>query len=367
MGGAVAELFSVPRRGTGIGAGEAPVGGWTYAHALVDWLTVRVPNAFGRFPLLCDGATVAFDAAGVMRWERFAPVFAEGSHDSKAYLRSDRRELSLSFNPSRWDRADNVFGCSWPEAVGVADRVLARFGFPSLLSSGCSGAVITRLDVTVNVFAGSWGEASAYLRFLRHQTMPRASTTCKGSSVYFKQGDGYRSLKVYDKGAELSAHGSLSVDVARWATDLGLIRVESTLGRDFLRAQNLREVSRMSHDKLVKVAKLHTEALPKECNEADVSGLSYYELGVLRMWQAGDLVREVIPRATFYKLRRKVLDKTGFDIGAEAPLKFSPRERVVLREAEPPDWYLMPDGRTYAQHRADAEGQRDFVRELKEG
>lgn len=363
MGAAVAELFG--RAEPVLPVEDLPA--WTYAHALVDWITVRVPNADGRFPHVWSGVTVRSDRDGVAIWEKYDGVWCEGSHESRAFLRCDGTSLVLSFNPSRWNRTDNVFGCSWPEAMSVANALLVSRGFPAWDSGAYFGAVLTRVDVTVNAFAGSWGEASAYLRFLRHGTLPRSRTSTRGSSVYFKQGDGYRSLKVYDKGAELSAHGSLSLDVARWATDVGLVRVESTLGRDFLRAQGLREVSRVSHDKLVKVAKLHTEALPKVCNEADVSGLTALELGALRMWQAGDLVRSCLSRAQFFRLKKSIRAKTGFDIGAEAPLKFSPRQRVVLREAEPPDWYLMPDGRTYAQHRADAEGQRDFVRELKEG
>ena len=49
-------------------------------------------------------------------------------------------------------------------------------------------------------------------------------------------------------------------------------------------------------------------------------------------------------RNTFYAHRKAILSKTGFDIGAEAPVRFEPKSVVfTTKAAVPPDWYDLPD------------------------
>ena len=323
-------------------SGSSKPEAWSFSHVLVDWLTIRQPND-GSFAPFEDGAVWFESSDGEIRRVPRAGKL-EGSFDSRASLRITADSLELSFNPSRWNRADNVFGCSFERALAVANGLLRSVDRPPLTVGGFFGFVVTRLDVTVNLATGGRGELDAYLRFLRRQTLPRMSTFYRPGSVTFSNKS--KRVVVYDKASEMRAHG-LSSDreaVADWCEQVGLARVELRLHREFLRRNGLRRAVDLSHARLVDVLRKEVVSMPTECTEEVLDKLTEGELGSLLAWQRGFDVRKLVSHATFYRRKKAIKAKTGYDIGADAPVRLEPKPvSFEVREALPPDWYELPD------------------------
>ena len=97
-------------------------------------------------------------------------------------------------------------------------------------------------------------------------------------------------------------------------------------------------------------------ALPTRTEEEDLSQLSPMQRGLLLAWKGGFDPRDGLHRNTFHKHRKVILAATGYDIGARGPVRFErPVQQVRLVPVLPPDWYVMPDGRTWAEHAGEAE------------
>lgn len=320
--------------------------GWNLDAVFVDWLTIRQPND-GRYAPINDGCVIRLDATGEVVYETAITLKVEGSFDSSVRLRVTPEFLEISGNPSRFNREHNLLGFRFEEAIEVFNRVLSSFDLPPLMESskrriarnrvawdsGISsivdevGYVVLRADVTLNVDTGSRGNLAAYLRFLRRQTLARKRTSAIEGTIYFKAKSYH--VKVYDKASELRKHGLFGSReaVADWCEEQGIARVEVQLNREYLRRNGLR--SGLTHEKLVDVFQKEVSLLPKACEEVDVSLLTNGELGILMSWRSGYCVRDLWAKSAFYRYRKSILQKVGYDIGAEPPLRFE-EKRVVF-------------------------------------
>lgn len=330
--------------------------GWNLDAVFVDWLTIRQPND-GRYAPINDGRVIRLDATGEVVYETAITLKVEGSFDSSVRLRVTPDFLEISGNPSRFDREHNLLGFRFEDAIAVFNRVLASFDLLPLVESerrrksrnrtvwdsGVSSVVddvgyaVLRVDVTLNVDTGSRGNLAAYLRFLRRQTLPRKRTEAYPGSVYFTA-QSYR-VKVYDKAAELRKRGLFGSReaVAEWCDAQGIARVEVQLNREYLRRNDLRYG--LSDAKLVDVFSKEVSALPKECNEVDLSLLTNGELGILMSWRGGFCVKDLWAKSAFYRYRKSILEKVGYDIGAEPPLRFEEKRAVFKTRARSRDEY----------------------------
>ena len=323
----------------------------------IDWVVIRQPND-GRYPLLNGGRVVKLDADGAVVFDSALSIEVEGSFETSAKLRVTDAFLELSFNPSRWERPENLFGYRLEDCVLIADRVLGRFDMPPLIRDGVSQVFsnprkrfelavsdprfyFVRVDVTMNVCCGSRAKLEAYLRHLRRQTMPRRRTVSWPGSVLFRQKSS--SLSVYDKAREIRDHG-VTPDrerVASWCEQQGVARLELRLQERALQRLGLKRGA--SHSDFVGVFAKEVSALSLDSLESDYDGLTDAELGVLLMWQQGFDVRERLTVPTFYRRRKAIKDKTGFDIGGESPVRLVPKEvKFSVKAAEMPDWYELP-------------------------
>lgn len=348
---------------------------WCLDHVLIDWLTIRQPND-GRYRSLNDGHVIRIDRCGEVVFESAVSIEVPGSFDTSARLRSTPDFVELVINPSRFDRGDNLFGVRFEDAVVACNDVLAQLGLAPLVAHGEQvlernvwsyddlrfsdivkplGFVVNRVDVTVNVETGSSGCLAAYLRFLGRQVLPRRKTRRYDGTVIFGQRSS--SVSVYDKAREMRAHGvdGIRAKVADWCEQVGLARVELRLNRDCLKRKNLRLGGDLDHQQFVDVLREELSCMPKDCNEADLDMLTDRQLGVLLMWQRGFDLRARLSQSAFYRHKKIIKSKTGFDIAGEAPLRLEPKAvEFTTKAAVPPDWYVMPDGRKFSEHKKDS-------------
>lgn len=313
---------------------------WSRSAVFVDWLKVRVPNS-GQYSGFSQACTLGIDEHGEIEWMSPASTKFEGSFSTRARVRVHPDFLEIDFNPSRFFRDDNLFGYTVEQCLEVVDELLAAVDRPPL---DRVQATFSRLDLTANVVTGSAGALEAYIRFAMRQKMPRMTTRGFDGMVVYRNKS--KSISVYEKHREMLEHGVSSEHRERLVEFLkaqGVARVELRLGNHFLRRNNLRRVALVTQERLEELFMKEVDQMPKESDEDVTDTLTESELGSLLAWQRGYDVKKLVSKNTYYKRRKAIKEKTGYDIGGESPLVFkqkSPKIRTYTLEM--PGWYELP-------------------------
>ncbi|EEQ6526370.1 Replication-associated protein G2P [Escherichia coli] len=204
------------------------------------------------------------------------PVFVhEGSFSDVVSIKIRGSELTMSGNPSRWGKLDNVFGCaSVDECFGVFNHILRSLGLPEFTKgrrrklrqcadgSYCGhvwdGAQVIETHVNRNIAVGP-GNENSVIRALSMLTFRRMNGNLRpnGQTADFMTDGGkvnYMYPSIYNKSHDLLIH-SMKKTEKKFGTDseeyrylqklyeflliYGVIRFELKLKRRFLKKQNL--------------------------------------------------------------------------------------------------------------------------------
>jgi len=308
----------------------------------IDWLTIQQDNSNGYFSPVSDGTVVKYDPQENPVWQTACGYQHKGSYESSARIKIDERSASLSFNPSRFNRPDNVSGVTWDEAINIANSIMAEFGqnpfqaAPTKSSNGLvlfPGATITRIDVCENYKTGTHCNAQTYIRALSQTRISRNTTSRKGDTVYFNKGSERKTLKAYIKGPEILSRTKHLTDyrlhLGNELTEYGIIRLEAKYSAKELRRHNLRNLASITHQKLEAHFMADKDKMKHEVHEENLDSLTQNEIGILRMWQSGDNVRDYIKSSAFYKHRKNIKLKTGYDIAADNIIGFNPKQKII--------------------------------------
>lgn len=242
----------------------------------IDWLTIHQDFSF-RLPAVGDREILvcATDTGEILHSKQ--PTFQhEGSFSTTLQIRIAGNRITVSGNPSRFDRLENLFGLtSLDDSVAVYNRVLASLGLPEFtkctqvfysqqpsgkVSRLSDGAVITEIHITSNRSVGE-GCEDAYLRALSslpyRNSVPRLHSNGKTVDWLTKSGRGGRLIypSVYNKANELEMHALKKLRVKKFADDSpevvylqnvidycrknGVVRFEQKFKSEFLRRENL--------------------------------------------------------------------------------------------------------------------------------
>ncbi len=371
----------------------------------IDWLTVHQDYPF-ELPLLGDRGCLWFDVHTHESLKISCPSHThEGSFSTSIQIRVSGNRLTVSGNPSRIDRTDNLFGFkTLEECISVYNRILLTYGLPPLTKctrtwrSTCDksgkfnvftdGAVFQEIHITSNKSVGK-GMEDDYLKALSmlsfRNSIPRLHTNGKTADWLTKTGKGGRLVypSVYNKAYELSIHALPKIlrksgqdsaeykylsDVIRYCADNGVIRFELKIKREFLARENCRfyglfdicafallnsEFSGLDAKLQVESMNLETisDRLIREgvCDNRKAANIStLYALE----WMHGkifDLSKSQV------KNHRARLRKIGIDIARPCDLtKFSivnvvSTKTIFTRNLDIPSWYRMPSANTYLQ------------------
>jgi hypothetical protein len=324
-------------------------------HCLIDWLSIKENNV--GFPILNDGRSIHLDKNGAILFESAKRFRHEGSHSSAVIVRVTEEQREISFSPSRFNRLDNVFGVTFEEALDAVNDVWRQLEQPPMaapvwrsaaLKQGYVGPVITRLDATLNVATGNPEEAERYLRALAATKLDRRKTRRDRGTLYWGKSAVKRIIKAYNKAVELRDHASKRDDpkeiepIAKWCEKVGLVRLEVRYGRDWLREKGWRDLGAVTHKAIT--AQLEKDLAPmlNDVAAEDIAKLTRMELGTLAIWLRGYDVREGISQATFYRHRRAIKRKTGYDIATDILCLEAKPQPFKLTYPGPPAWYEMP-------------------------
>lgn len=363
-----------------------------------DWLTLHQDYDF-KLPLIGDRAFVVIDTdTGEELSTKVPTIQHEGSFSTGIHIRISGNRLTVSGNPSRIDRIENLFGySSIDQCVAVYNKILKTYGLPEFtkctrlwqgvgedgkkVHTFSDGAVITEIHITTNRCVGQNMEDD-YIRAISmlpyRNSVPRLHTNGKTCDWLSKAGKGGRLIypSVYNKSYELNLHalpklkrkygaGSAEVnylyDVINYCQFKGVVRFEQKIKSEFLRRNHAcfyglfdESVFKTLHEDFLNIdTKLQVEAMNLEtitakliregvCDSTRAANVTtLYAI----QWMHGhkfDLSKKQV------QTHRARLRKIGIDIAMPCDLtKFSlvnvrHSHTIEVKPLFIPDWYKKP-------------------------
>lgn len=336
------------------------MGSLALEHCLVDWITIKQQND-GRYQNF-SGRITKIDSNGEIQIETDTFDQVRGSYDTTATLKITDYDLKLSFNPSRWCREDNVFGVDYDQAIEIADQLLKSLDRPGLVKTSWAwsmGAmrptpgrfVVTRIDFTLNMFAGSARKAEQYIRELSRVRIGRSDPVTFKNGVYHNTSARWKKLKCYIKHQEMRDYDRANkIDseyrrqVADWCESNGLLRFEIRFGRDYLRKYGMRIGTQLNQEILIDMLRDELSEYPFSLARTALDDMPRKYKNTLCQWVCGVDVFKDLSTNTRAEHRREIKARTGIDIRFAPPdgleeIKHQLSEVIELEEAAPPEWY----------------------------
>lgn len=299
---------------------------------MIDWITAVLPCSHDPQKLRA-GLVACLDASGEVVWTVEKALSVEGSYSATIQVKSHTdRTIWISGNPAKWLQGHNIFG------TDDLRYLMGRF-FDSLLNNDALGLCPTDDDYD-RVQAGqyflkrvdlnqSWmlPDRAAVLSWIR-----AAGATCRlkrrgagqyaGDTLYFGKNSRRWAVKCYSKGHEISAKGhqlpkELQIPELLDFADKSL-RIELVLRSMMLKETHLDHAWSWTKDTAKELlCSLVLDDLEISDNMPapdDVLSLLPYRLRlVYQSWKNGDDLRQMLPKNTFYRHRRALLEY-GIDI-----------------------------------------------------
>ncbi len=335
---------------------------------MIDWLDFVAPLAHevGQGGPLYGGEIMSTTKdGGDIEWSVGKRLKLEGSHSTTITVSSSTmswggQAVRISGNPAKLFQGHNIFGSS--DLVGLVfamlDLVASTFGLTPTadnLDFWDRGLIeLLRVDDTESVDFGTEERVMAAL-FTLDRTANlkfRGRGHYNGHSLLFGKGSRHWSTTLYCKSKEIKRKGHqlhpLLQETSLPSVAEGLLRIEHRLHSQHLRRDNLHLVANWNDNTASEVHRAHLELLQIAeavmIEPAHLEGLPATLRLVYRSWHAGEDLRSILPRATFYKRRRELLEH-GIDIAIKQP---PPEEsnviplRVVLlgKPFEVPSWAI---------------------------
>lgn len=325
----------------------------------IDWITASQHHPDGGLPVLTGGVTVHYSAEGLPIFERNQSTRFAGSFDTSVRVGCDGFRVSLSGNPGRLSRPDNVFNHGLQGTVEACNRILVELGLPPFTAAGVErpagaarevaqpgrGCVVSRLDVTRNYSTGSESSARAFIRWLAGRSISRMKRGQAGDeSVWWA--NTRHMLKAYIKHLEMLKHGSAKDDeLVTWLKEQGVVRVELELKKRLLSELGLNDLANLSDAKLLEIYEQQIEPFKRADRSGDedvLDAVPQKSRVYAAAWLAGQDMQNMASRATLFR-HAKVLRECGIDILAPRNVERFP-VKVRFIELQPlarPYWYTF--------------------------
>lgn len=300
---------------------------------------------------------MSLNAAGEIEWRTQKWFNARGSHDSTLAVKIDGRgDLHISGSPAKFFQGHNLFGSSDVQAIGIelCERVLAEV--PGVVMNGETEMALAelrvdvlRVDINETFSTGSRERCHAWLReaadaaTMKH----RGRGVLDRETVYWGRRSRHFGIKGYCKGHELEQRGHELATALRteamlaYADDALRIEVQFNarylrgLGRGVLSSWQIGDPDRLYVEHLARV----NFAGNVRMSPTELSSLPRELRKTYALWQAGEDLRALMSRMTFYRHRRQLLS-LGIDIASKQP-KSNVVRLLPIIEARPkgiPEW-----------------------------
>lgn len=340
---------------------------------MIDWISAVVPCT--HVEPIRDGCFQRVDASGEVEWSSDKRLMVTGSYDSAVSIRTaawegDRTHIEVSGNLVKFFQGHNLWGTD--DLHGLVWEFLRWLAVehgqqenplvsptPDDIQAWRDGAIsLTRVDATESFHLSNLGEVLSFLRAAEqtgHLSHRGRGQLVKGSTLYFGKNSRRWSLKLYAKGQEIRApgHGQAAIldlpSAVEWADKT--LRAELTIRSMELKRIGLASVRDWSTREGVPFAS--AELLREKLGDMTMTTTSKLSDDVLATlttsqrlaytaWLAGEDLRVILSRPSFYRLRAKLLPH-GIDVATllpkEGPSNVIPLHRVLRAvPATVPDW-----------------------------
>lgn len=341
------------------------------SHVFCDWITVSQKHEIPHSPVCMGIRTTTDPETGEVISTSHVPFNLRGEHGSNLQISSDGNKVTLSGNPSRYDRSENIYGLDLDQTKAIANQILQSLDLPPFSDGEIielkskpsfkkkpqeiySGATISRVDMTTNFATGSAANRDAFQQHLQTQQFPKLTKDLCGKNVYFGKDmekgkvSESRILKLYDKALQLSNCVLPGTDepeyinaLIEWAETLGLIRAEMEYHR-YLRNRDLRYWHVATHEALANQFVKDIGTMVKPIEKPDYGNMPKPLIATLSMYMCGHDVKEILHRNTYDK-HKKELKRYGYDISNQNIHLVQPKIKVItLTPAEMPEFYKKP-------------------------
>ena len=326
---------------------------------MIDWVTAKLicnhdPNK------LSEGLVASLDRYGNTEWLIHKKVTVEGSYSTKIQIQSlTDTQIYISGNPTKFLQGHNLFGSN--DLVSIMgkffDELLKReelglcpdpFQYANIKDGHYE---LSRVDVNETWHLNNQKDVLAWIRsvgetaYLKH----RGAGQFSGDTAYFGKNSRRWALKCYSKGLEIQKKDR------RLAPELDFpemreyahkaLRIEGVTRQLELKRRDLHIASHWDIDTA-------EELLLEYISKLEMSDVYMLKDDVLdslpprlrltyQAWLNGDDLKSVLPRPTFYRYRKQIL-QYGIDISSKSPKEKTnviPLIRVL--EAKPvgiPSW-----------------------------
>lgn len=327
---------------------------------MIDWVTAILPCDHDPAKLI-SGIVMSFDSLGEQQWIVNKTLTVEGSHSSNIQIKSyNDRFIWVSGNPAKFLQGHNIFG------TDDLTYLVGRF-FDALLKHDQLGLIptpeqydfiqngsyqLTRVDFNLSWHLDnkeaclSWLRAAAHCANLKH----RGAGQFTGDTLYFGKHSRFWALKCYSKGHEITAKNhslppALQIpELLDWANKA--LRLELVLRSMFLKKTRLSIASNWTKDTgkelLLSCVRDDLQISDNMTLKDDVlQSIPSRLKGYYALWAAGDDLRQVMSKSSFYRYRQQLL-QFGVDISIiQAQTRSNVIPLVRYLEAVPasiPDW-----------------------------
>jgi II/X family phage/plasmid replication protein len=301
---------------------------------MIDWVACIIPCNHDHTKLFA-GRVASINAAGELEWTVEKDKEVEGSHSSNIKIRSmTDRTIRISGNPAKWLQGHNIFGTDdlvylvhkfFTELLTKNGSELGLTPDPLQLDRIRNGDYqLTRVDINHSWLLDSRSSVLAWLRAAGNcaRLKRRGAGQYASETLYFGKSSRRWAVKCYSKGHEINAKGhklpkELQIpellDFAEKA-----LRIELVIRSMGLKHLGLDFAKHWSND-LPKV--LLSQLVLDDLEMSDNMPLHHDVLDelparlrlVYQSWIAGDDLRKILPKNTFYRYRRQMLEH-GIDI-----------------------------------------------------
>jgi len=314
---------------------------------MIDWFTgiVGYSGELLKLNKVCELTPV-----GEILWTSERKLQVRGSYDASVQLgRSVATDemiiasrkydlecmpvcLVLSGNPSKFLQGHNVFG---PPVASLAPVVQAVIrGLPGEIRPGDADSELwpalhrSRVDITTSVDLKSHNLVHEWLRTAGSSSRSRhGRALISGDTVYWGKSSRRWTMKAYCKFCELREHGPGDLALRNMLMEYcqGQLRIELTLrGPELKKRGTLDESLIWEFFKRIGVSVMKTSLSGSQIK----TELPMIVQFTLSRWMGGEDVRHSLPKSTFFRHRRRILDELGLDISSKYEKKSA--EAVVF-------------------------------------
>ncbi|MEH6473865.1 MAG: phage/plasmid replication protein, II/X family [Halopseudomonas sp.] len=328
---------------------------------MIDWVSAALPLVHKP---LNGGLVCKILPDESIDWSTRCAISVVGSHDSSIQVKSvggdgqgNATHLYLHGNPSKFLQGHNIFGSDDILAL-VYDtfkklcRALSLSPQLAEMRAVREGRYcVSRVDINYSFSLPTRSDVATWLRAAEFKSKTRhGRPSMKGGTLYWGKNSRRWAIKAYCKGEEIQAPkhrlptNLLDTKLPKWADNK--LRIELVLRSKELKELGFEEAFKLSVVEIRALYRTYLERL--EMNEQ--MALTTEQLlefpqrlrSTYTLWQIGEDLRSTLPKTTYYRHRKELLD-FGIDIALKQ--EANPRSNVVplvrILEAEPaeiPQW-----------------------------